>query len=329
MRIVFAKNADYRPRETGASEWTSGPKIVHFDRVEWQIIPDATTAAIALQKGEIDWWETPTTDYLQLLRRTRNVEVAVKDPTGSMPTLRMNWLNPPFDNPAVRRAVLAAVSQLDTMTVVAGSDPELYRTGVGFFPPGSALASSAGIPPAGKPPDHEAIKRDIIAAGYKGERVVILGVSDRSSVKVMGDVTADLFQRIGLNTDYQMADWGTQNARINSKKPPDQGGWSVYFAIWSGLSVINPIVHQHLRGDGLNSIAGWPDAPKLEALRFAWLDSTDAAEQRRIAVDIQRQAYEDVPYVPLGQFFQPVAYRSDLTGMLAGFPLFWNIKRSA
>jgi peptide/nickel transport system substrate-binding protein len=35
-----------------------------------------------------------------------------------------------------------------------------------------------------------------------------------------------------------------------------------------------------------------------------------------------------VPYIPLGQWSQPTAYRSDLTGFLrASNPLFWNVRR--
>ena len=42
---------------------------------------------------------------------------------------------------------------------------------------------------------------------------------------------------------------------------------------------------------------------------------------------MQRQAFEDVPYVPLGQFFSPTALRTDLEGMLKGIALFWGIRR--
>ena len=44
---------------------------------------------------------------------------------------------------------------------------------------------------------------------------------------------------------------------------------------------------------------------------------------------MQRQAFEDVPYIPTGQLFTPVAYRSDLTGVLKGLPAFWNVRRTA
>ena len=70
------------PRQDGAPSWTAGPKVVHFDRVEWTAIPDASTAAAALQSGEMDWWEQPTADLLPLLQRNRNVDVEIPDPTG-------------------------------------------------------------------------------------------------------------------------------------------------------------------------------------------------------------------------------------------------------
>lgn len=33
-----------------------------------------------------------------------------------------------------------------------------------------------------------------------------------------------------------------------------------------------------------------------------------------------------LPYVPLGQFFQPTAYRRSITGLLKGPTVFWNIR---
>ena len=66
--FVYERNAGYEPRAGGTPEWTSGPKIVHFDRVEWHVIPDPATAAGAMQAGEMDWWENPTADLLPLLQ---------------------------------------------------------------------------------------------------------------------------------------------------------------------------------------------------------------------------------------------------------------------
>ena len=66
-----------------------------------------------------------------------------------------------------------------------------------------------------------------------------------------------------------------------------------------------------------------------KALRTAWIDATDAAEQKRLAREIQLQCFQDVPYIPLGSFFFASAYRKDLTGIIrGGIPLFYNVKRT-
>ena len=65
----------------------------------------------------------------------------------------------------------------------------------------------------------------------------------------------------------------------------------------------------------------------LEELRGAWLDAPDLAVQQRIAAEVQKQAMEDVPYLPLGQYFPAWAYRRNLSGVLKGVPSFWNVQR--
>ena len=37
---VYERFDRYKPRDTGVSDWTAGPKVVHYDRVEWTTTPD-------------------------------------------------------------------------------------------------------------------------------------------------------------------------------------------------------------------------------------------------------------------------------------------------
>ncbi len=115
-RVVYQRFADYVPRSGGSPDWTAGPKVVNFDRVEWTTIPDASTAASALRNGEQDWWDYATADLLPMLRGAKNLKVAVQDPSGQCAMMRFNFLQPPFDNAAIRRALLGAVSQADVMS---------------------------------------------------------------------------------------------------------------------------------------------------------------------------------------------------------------------
>jgi peptide/nickel transport system substrate-binding protein len=86
-------------------------------------------------------------------------------------------------------------------------------------------------------------------------------------------------------------------------------------------------VHLLLRANGEAAWPGWPTSAPLEALRAQWLDAPDLASQQAIARQIQARAFEDLPYIPLGQFFQPTAYRRAFTGVLKGPTVFWNIRR--
>jgi peptide/nickel transport system substrate-binding protein len=326
-RAVYAKFDGYKPRSE-APEWTAGAKIVHFDRIEWITQPDPATAAAALQNGEVDYWEYPTPDLQPLLRRDKNLVVEIIDTTGSIAILRMNQLFPPFDNPAIRRAVLGAVNQADFMTAVAGDDTKMWKTGIGVFPPGTTFASDVGMDVLTGPRDLDRVKREIAAAGYKGEPIVLMGASDLSTIKAEADVGADMFTRAGFNVDYQVMDWGTLVRRRAKKDPPDKGGWNVFFTGWSGTDMFNPAGHLSLRGNGADSWFGWPTAPKIEALRSAWLEASDLNTQKKICAEIQAQVFEDVPYIPLGQYFQPVAHRRDVSGVGKGFPVFWGLQRT-
>ena len=69
--FVYERFDKYKPREDGEASFTAGPKIVHFDRVEWHVQPDYATKAAAMQAGEMDWWENPPADLLPLLKKAK------------------------------------------------------------------------------------------------------------------------------------------------------------------------------------------------------------------------------------------------------------------
>jgi peptide/nickel transport system substrate-binding protein len=57
-RAAFERFDLYQPRASGPAGFTAGPKVAHFERVEWLTL-DPFSAAAALRRGEIDWWENP------------------------------------------------------------------------------------------------------------------------------------------------------------------------------------------------------------------------------------------------------------------------------
>jgi len=178
------------------------------------------------------------------------------------------------------------------------------------------------------PRDLDAVAKAVVASGYKGERTVLLVPSDFPALKALGDVGADMLKRIGMNVDAQYADWGSVLQRLAKPDPVEQGGWSIFHTYWSGLDQIDPAVHVSIRGNGRAASRGWPNSPRLEALRDEWLFSTDLADRKRIAALIQEQVFIDVPYIPLGQILPPTVYRRTVTDVLPGYALFWNLRKA-
>jgi peptide/nickel transport system substrate-binding protein len=327
-RNVYEKFAGYVPRQEPAVG-TTGGKVVHVERVEWHTIPDPATAAAALQAGEIDWWEQPTGDLLPTLRRRQGVTVDIIDTLGYHAVMRFNHLHAPFNNPAVRRALLGAFSQDDMMTAVAGEDRKMWFNGVGFFHPNSPLANKAGLDALMSPRNLDQVKKNLAAAGYGGEKFSMLVPTDLPAINAMSEVAGDIFRKLGMNLDYVTLDWGATAQRLNSKAPPGQGGWNLNCNYAPGFATMSPAAHGFLRGTGQNALFGWPDMPKVEAARTAWIESTDAAEQKRMCEQLQVEAFDAVPYIPLGGFYFASAFRSNLSGLIkGGIPLFYNVKKA-
>jgi peptide/nickel transport system substrate-binding protein len=327
-QVVYERFARYSPTQTGQISLTAGPKIAGFARQEWKVISDPFTASAALQSGEIDWWETVTPDIRPLLARSPQVALDEPDRDGTYASLRFNHLLPPFDDPAARRALLKAVSQPDFMTAVAGVDPSQWRDGVGCFPSGSPLASGTGMEALTSPRDLNAAKDALRAAGHFGAPVVALHATNVPNQDALMSVGVDMLRQLGFDTTDATSDWGTMLQRRANKTPLAQGGWSVLIALFSSGEFMTPAGNVLLRGNGKDAWFGWPTAPKLEELREAWFDAADVDPQRKIGAAIQQQFFQDVPYIPLGQYLAATAYRRDLTDIRRGIVLPLNVRRA-
>ncbi len=330
QRVVYEKNAKYLPRKDGKPSFNAGPKIAYIDRVVWNFIPDPATASAALMQGEIDWWENPTIDLIPQLKRNKDLTLTVKDRTGEIGCLRFNHLIPPFDNAAVRRVIVAAMDQKEIMEAVAGAEPSLIKTDVGVFVPGTPMASTVGVEVTRGPKDYNKLKQDLAAAGYKGEKVVILAATTIPTIWAEAQVASDTLKKIGMEVDLQALEWGTVVQRRASKEPVDKGGWNIFYTYLGGFGNISPAPNLPIRSSGTNgSWFGWPTDPKMEELRAAWFDAPDLAAQKKICEEMQVEFWKSPPYAPLGMYDQPTAFHNYLTDVRDGWPQFYGVKKNA
>ena len=299
--------------------------MAYFPRIEWKIITDAATSGAALQNNEIDWWEQPLPDLLPTLAKDRNITLQVDNPQGRESLMRLNHLQPPFNDVRIRRAVLMAVNQEDYMRATFGDDQSLWRTCLSEFPCGTPYETLD---------DGTFMKADPVLAakmlkeaGYNGQKVVVINPTDFPAIHPLGLVTADMLKKIGMNVDLQETDWGTVIQRRSSREPVEKGGWSVFHTFGPSSAYSNPATSALVRGQGKDGWFGWWDSPKAEDLVQVWLDAPDEAGQKRAAADLARLAMSEVATIPVGMWFGKTAFRKSITGVLQGAaPYPWNVR---
>ena len=329
VKAVYEKNADYVPRKEPPS-WTAGGKVVKVDRVEWITMPDAQTAVNALQSGDLDFIEDPPWDLLPVLAANPDIKIDTLNKFGFQTLGRMNFLLPPFDNPKVRRAALLAINQKDVLDAVVGNS-KYYETCGAFFVCGTPLATDAGAGNLAKGGSMEEAKKALAASGYDGTPVAIMAPGDVASIKAQPIVAAQLLRQAGFKVDVQATDWQTVVSRRASQKPVSEGGWNMFFTNWVAADVMNPLVNFSIGGRGKSGgWFGWSEDAKIEQLKDQFARASSPEEQKKIATEIQQEAYDQVTYIPLGQFTIPSAWRKSVTGVLDGpaTPIFWNVDKS-
>ena len=306
VKAVYEKNKDYVPRKEPPS-WTSGGKVVKVDRVEWITMPDAQTAVNALQSGDIDFMENPPFDLLPVLEANKDLKVEALNKFGFQTLGRMNFLYPPFDNVKVRRAAFLAMNQKDVLDALVGN-PKYYKICGAVFICDTPLATDVGSETLVKGNGMAEAKKLLAESGYDGTPVVVMAPGDVVTLKAQPIVAAQLLREAGFKVDVQATDWQTVVTRRASQKPPKEGGWNMFFTNWVAADVVQPVVNVSIGGRGKNGgWFGWPEDAKIEELRDDFARASSPDEQKKIAADIQKEAYDQVIYIPLGQYLVPSA----------------------
>jgi len=322
-RIVYTRNVGYVPRAEPASGLAGG-KRPGFDRFEYRVLPDSQTALAALIRGEIDIFEEIPPDLLPLLKNRPEIKVARTSDIGPQQALRMNQVQPPFNNVKLRQAVSYAIDPEAFLRALNDDTSLVGRACPSFFTCTSPYFADVGWPK----PDLEKARALVRESGYDGTPVVLLDPVDVPLSHYHVVLANAVFQSIGLKTDLQAMDWGTLTARRVSKAPVDKGGWSVFITGPSGVDVMEPISHSAIRANCDRAFFGWACDAEIERIREAFADAVDPAERQRLAAALQRRALEVVPYWPVANLYLLRGYRSSLSGLLAPpAPAYWNVTR--
>lgn len=326
-QYVYDRNPNYVPRAEPVSAMAGG-KHARMQRIVFQNMPDEQTAVSALLAGEIDFIERASPELQGQLARNSRVKLERLNQTGSMGWLRMNHLQAPFNNPAARRAMLHLVNQTALMQA-SFPDAQMYRGCASLFACGTTMENDAntGWFSAGQDiPRAAALFRE---AGYDGRPVVVLQQTTQPILNNCALLLAQWLRQAGVNVELVPLDWAGIVARRARRGPPSEGGWNIFMTFASGSAYDNPITLAGHAATGERGWFGWPEDARHEQLRDAWAGAPDLAARRAIARQMQENAWNFVPHVYMGQWFDRAAMRTDVNGLirLPDLVPFWNVTR--
>jgi peptide/nickel transport system substrate-binding protein len=326
-RATFHRNPRYRPRAEPASGLAGG-KVVHFDRVDLISLPDQSTRVAALQAGEVDYLEIIAADFIEPMRRNRNVTIAQSRGAGQiMAIVSLNHVQPPFNNPMIRRAAQMALNQADVMAGLGLPEGLYLRECQSLYMCNTAGQSDAGTQ-VFRDAGTERARALLREAGYNNEPMVFLHSETSAMLNPTGLIIADQMRRAGFNVQMATSDYATVAQRRLNRGPVANGGWSMVNIIWNGIDLVNPLANPGVAYNCAEHYSSWYCDPRQTDLLRRLATARTEEERTRLAGELQAAFHDNVNYLLAGQFSAPAAYRSELQNVIEfPIPVFWNMSR--
>lgn len=281
QKLVLAANDAY---------WGGAPKL---KKVNILIVPEASTARLMLEKGEVDQLDnTMISPDVTKEMDGKNGIVIEKSPGYQIDTLSMNVEKPPFNNPDIRQAISYAINYDNIINNIYFGDairvPGIVPEGMFGFNKDAELHSY----------DPEKAKELLAKAGAK-DLEIELAISEnnetRSNMAVL--IQSDL-SKVGVKLTIKKMAWptfldyvtgGKHQAELSSWTPdfadPDYNLW--YFA------------HSSSKGPGFN--LAFYDNKEVDKLLEEGRAVTDQAKREALYKQVQSIMAKDVPYIHLAQ----------------------------
>lgn len=308
---TLTANPDYVPGE------------VKVDTIEVAVIPEESTQFAALRTGEIDMsTRIVPPQQLEQLQSQANIEI-VEGTEFASTLLLFNNDRPPFDDPAVRRAITQAI---DTQDLV---DTALLGSGTvgspGFIHPASPMAAG-GSSPYDVDAANAALDELGAEPGADGVRVLdgeamsfdLLVQSTSTDRLRSAELIREMLAEVGIEVKISSMESDSLDAKVWPDYDVAQGrnydmsmwGWSAPVMQSSGL------IAQLLDSDpaeGTLNVVGFAD-PETDAALDA-LGAEETLEGRvTAAADVQARIAEQAPWVTLYYRDGAYAFRGDTYG---------------
>lgn len=257
-----------------------------IDEIRIRFTADQSARVNALLAGEIDIAYLTSAPQLARLQADPDFTV-LESPSRGLVFIGFNTARPPFDDPAIRRAVSQAIQKQDIVDVAA--------EGMGVVVNTPLAPSIFGYDPAleqeALPYDPDAAHAALEAAGLSGTNVTLL-TSNFPGYETMATVIQAQLAQVGISAEVEVLDFAAVAETATA------GDYNLLLTRydWNDPDLLRIYLSEASMGRGNRYFYANPD---LDALTARGKAEFDPETRREIYAEAQRIVMEDMPWIPL------------------------------
>jgi peptide/nickel transport system substrate-binding protein len=286
-----------------------------IDRLVFRVLPEATTAVMALERGEVDY--VPGVPGPEVGRLSASPSVTIARSVGGsggsfcQEVLIPNHTRPPFASRDVRRAVYMAI---DRRFIV---DHVYYGQGTPSTGPISRKLTSAYSSDVHQyAHDPAGAERLLDEAGYRrgsdGRRFAITFTHPTAQTR-LGQALRDQLRQVGIELRLEPLDFNASVEKTFVAKKFDLGFASFCNGSDPDIGVRRVYVSTNIGPVPFSNGAGYRNS-RVDALFDRGAALVDRPSRAAVYAELQRMLTEDVPYFWIVDSDGARAYRSAFTG---------------
>ena len=308
-------------------EWAKGDRITlvrnekyfktgkpYLDRVVYKVIPSSSSASIAFENGEIDYFTNPSPLDLERLLKMPSITVTEKGREGyaTVETVVLNTTRGPLADVRVRRAMAYAIDKNYIVEKVA------FGRGKPATGPISSALKWAHNPNVAKyERDLPLANQMLDEAGFRrdtdGVRFRLKYVYAQSYAKVV-EVLRDQLREVGIELDLQLLEFASAVDAVYIKKDFDLGFASFENGPDPDIGVKRTVVSSNIGPIPFSNGASYRN-PRIDELFELAASETDKQKRAAYYFEAQEILLTDVPYLWIYEPNSGAAYKSALQGM--------------
>jgi len=283
-------------------KWTSGEKIelVRFDNyfkgpasiknVTFKFITDATTAAISLEKGEIDILHNPAKGDKKAQIDNKNLAYYETD-SAYYYHISMNNKTGPFSDKRVREAVSYAIDRKNI--VLGGLD------GIGSPVEVPMPPSAFGYPADFKnnPYNPEKAKQLLAEAGYPQGLKVRFKINQAAMYSKPAEVIQEQLRKVGINAELELMERATYLDDVTNKFNYDISLYVITALLPDADYVCYTRLHSSMLGNGNNFTV--TNIPKLDAALDKGRTSQNPEDRKAAYREVSQIVKDEAPIIPV------------------------------